>query len=267
MNDRQNLEKKLSRLADVDDVYENGRRIISDGENIDILSAVLQEIDETVLHRKLTFFAGPNQEISLSVKGRRLLGVNHITPVTLIPAGSDLLGRSLSEDDAELIEVLAKVMAGFAYISQKLTVDVTETDGTHDYSSMGVAVKTLAASWSAHKIPEPTSALGRFLHACGIGQLSFILIADDTIIEDAGAADHIVQLKDHASPQINAIETAYHELDLKNTQNRLIIVDQKNDGDMSIGYARTKDQHALIMFDDEKLGTVLSAWHKNISSN
>jgi len=81
--DKDTLAKKLAALSADGETFENGLRVISDGTEPAILTAILSEVDMTVLPRKLTF-AMDGSEITLVAGGRRLRG--------LVKASKDIKG-------------------------------------------------------------------------------------------------------------------------------------------------------------------------------
>jgi hypothetical protein len=119
VSDERRLRDKLEKLAAEGTGDGAARRLEASGER-DMLRAILEEVDETMLPRTLIFRADDGAILRLEAANRRLLGVADVTRET---HGSAMLPLLAPDDDGALATV-ASVLRSFATGRTGLTVTV-----------------------------------------------------------------------------------------------------------------------------------------------
>lgn len=142
-DDRKRLERRLKKLAGVPHrTTVEGREI---GAGPDLLSALLTEVDETVLARRLAFRLAANRpELRIDVYGRRLTGLALPAPPGLPAALAGLFGRELGDSDAP---ALRQLLEGWLAGADGLWVVAEPAPEDRNPLAMGVAARALAAGW------------------------------------------------------------------------------------------------------------------------
>lgn len=156
--DRVRLERRLKKLAGLGAPQSDAGREIGAGEPHALLSALLTEVDETVLARRLGFrLADDRPELRLDVYGRRLSGLAPPAPPNLPAAQAALFGRPLADDDAPALRAL---FDGWLTGARGLWVVSEAAAEDRDPLAMGVAARWLAGQWKLRldTRPLPTEA-------------------------------------------------------------------------------------------------------------
>jgi hypothetical protein len=103
------LRDKLAKLAD--EAPEAGARNL---QGPDLVLAILEEIDETILARRLAFRGGDGATLALEVANRRLLGLVEAPEELLAQRDRDRLLAPLPPEDEAALAAFAEVLARFA---------------------------------------------------------------------------------------------------------------------------------------------------------
>jgi hypothetical protein len=156
--DRERLERRLKKLAGFGTPQSGSGREIGPGDPRALLSALLTEVDETVLARRLGFrHADDRPELRIDVYGRRLTGLVSPAPRGLPAAQAALFGRALEDEDAPALHAL---LDGWLAGASDLWVVSEPAAPDRDPLAMGVAARWLADQWKLRldSRPLPTEA-------------------------------------------------------------------------------------------------------------
>jgi hypothetical protein len=190
--DKQTLSQKLAALAAEDESFENGLRVVSDGVTPPVLTAILTEIDMTVLPRKLTFQIG-GSEISLVAGGRRLCGLVKVSKD--IKGVMGVLGKVVSRDEPEVIEGLFDIIGQFAASAGQMTVVSDDPVAMGGQSDEGLSAQSLADHWDVDLHPQPPTPMIAFARACGDLVSAWVVLNDDTDNKTGGDGATLAVLK------------------------------------------------------------------------
>ncbi len=283
MTKSENLLKRITRIADAGTTYKQGRRVLAEGSNAAILPALLQEIDETILARELTFHSDTGNSITLVAKGRRLWRVCAAKPKNLIPKGIDLIAVNLSDSDEDEMRALAKLMHKFAETAKSLSVSIAKTEPDSDYSAMGLSVRILRDTWGvsaevstgvsadaaatdddpkdAAATPGGPASLQEFVDGLSNEILASVVMADDTLISSSGSDKQIKLLQDLIKEHLGTMDAEFKKLRNKASPQSLIILNRDNK--YFIISARMKNQTALIVCKHEKMPHIVTVWQQS----
>ena len=283
MTKSENLLKRITRIADAGTTYKQGRRVLTEGGRTAILPAMLQEIDETILARELTFYSDTGNSITLVAKGRRLWRVCTAKPKSLIPKGTDLVAVNLSDSNTDEMRALAKLMHKFAETAKSLSVSIAETEPDSDYSAMGLSVRILRDTWGvsaevstgvsadaaatdddpkdAAATPGGPASLQEFVDGLSNEILASAVMADDTLISSSGSDKQIKLLQDLIKEHLGAMDAEFKKLRNKASPQSLIILNRDNK--YFIISARMKNQTALIVCKHEKMPRIVTVWQQS----
>lgn len=149
------IEKKLQALAADHVQIRDGARRISNGFVPQPLYAVLQELDATVLGRRLKFTSSKGH-LSVNISGRRIQGISEVSDN--FKAARDLVGQSVSPDDEEVVAALADVFKQFAAPEEAISVQSVLPDPAGRGLGAGLSVLALAKAMDVElyaDLPEP----------------------------------------------------------------------------------------------------------------
>lgn len=252
--DKNTLAQKLAALSSEGETFENGRRVISDGTEPAVLTAILAEVDMTVLPRKLTFRMDAS-EITLVAGGRRLRGL--VRASKDIKGVTGVLGKALSREEPEIIDGLRGILDQFIATASQLTVESDEPDAMGGQTEAGVTAKTLADMWDVTINVAPATPMQTFLRACGPLATAWIVLADNQANTTGGDGTQLNALKDALDHQWSKFSGSVDQL----TGEAGFICLNNALGDVgSVAIAKLAGEAALICYDANNMSELHEAW-------
>lgn len=252
--DKNTLAQKLAALSSEGETFENGLRVISDGAEPGVLTAILAEVDMTVLPRKLTFKM-QGSEITLVAGGRRLRG--------LVKASKDIkgvvgvLGKSLSPEDPDVIDGLRGILDQFAAKPGQLTVESDEPDAMGGQTDAGVTAESLAATWDVPLSVGPLSEMQQFIRDCGPLVTAWIVLSDTDDSTNGGDGTRLAALKKAIDQQWQDFSRSVDQL----TGDRgFICLNNALGSAGSVAIAKHVKEAALICYDAENMTKLHVHW-------
>lgn len=252
--DKTLLAQKLAALSSGGDTFANGLRVISDGRDPGVLTAILAEVDMTVLPRKLTFKMGTS-EITLVAGGRRLRG--------LVKASKDIkgvtgtLGKALSRDDSDLLDGLRGIIDQFSATASPITVESDEPDAMGGQTDAGVTASTLAEIWSVPLHAVPQTPLQQFLRDCADLADAWVVMADGTESTHHGDGAKLEALKNALSEQWPTFSGSVDQL---TGESGIIALNNALGEHGSIAIVKTSTEAAVICYPTDNMTKLHDAW-------
>lgn len=258
MIDERAVARKLSILGSEKPVYRDGARVISNGILPPPLSAVLDEIDNTVLKRRLTFRVG-DSHLSFVVAGRRLM--------TLLSATADLdmvrplVGQALSHDDEETFETVAAAIVSLAEREEPVLVESAHAEDGGVHTNIGIPVDRLTEVMGIDLADAP-QPMQLFIEACEPHYSACLFWAGDVWIGHSEDEDRLERLRQIADAQWDRFRDAYsrngHSLDTS----RLIILERALGEDGSVTAAWAQGEYAILAHDQDETAEIHRTWRR-----
>jgi len=261
--DKKALSQKLAALAATKTTFQDGARVISDGETTPALQAVLQEIDSTVLERKLTFRIGKSY-VTMIAGGRRLQGMTKLSGD--FDGALKVMGKIVAHDDAEVMSAVAHVMNQFGERGGQITVESSAADKMGTSTDTGVGAAVLADAWGVDLTNEPPTPLGQFIINCGASVNASLVIAQGEIIRAKGEKAIQDKLQDIANDQWDAFQAARTKLHKGVDEPALICLNSGLGDETSLAVAKKDEEVSLFVFSPDQLGNVYSAWRETTAA-
>jgi hypothetical protein len=148
------LRDKLSKLADEETAA--GARRLDEGDRA---RAILTEIDETILARRLSFRSGDGGTLVLEVANRRLLGLAEVPEKLVAPEDRAGLLAPLPPDDDDALAAVAAALRGFAASPGALTVSAAPLGRAVGSGSRGRSAAALARTLGIDLYDRPAPPL------------------------------------------------------------------------------------------------------------
>ncbi|MEL6571181.1 MAG: hypothetical protein AAFQ64_05965 [Pseudomonadota bacterium] len=252
--DKTILAQKLAALSSAGDTFANGLRVISDGAEPPVLTAILSEVDMTVLPRKLTFKMGES-EITLVAGGRRLRG--------LVKASKDIkgvighLGKALNRDDGALLEGLRGIIDQFSATSGRMTVESDEPDAMGGQTDAGITAADLAEIWMVELNSAPKSPLQQFLRDSADLSDAWVVMADGAETTHHGDGEKLNALKDALA---NKWATFSESVDQLTGESGIIALNNALGDQGSIAIVKTSNEAAVICYSTGNMADLHNAW-------
>jgi len=261
--DKKALTQKLAALASTDTSFEKGARIISDGESTAPLLAILQEIDSTVLERKLTFRVGKSY-VTVIAGGRRLQGMTKLSGD--LDGALKVMGKIISHDDADIMASVAHVMKQIGDREGRVSVETGAGDKMGTSTDTGVGTAILADAWGVDLNAEPPTPLGQFIINCGASVNASLVIAQGEIIRAKGDKAIQDKLAEVANDQWAAFEKAHSDLQDSDEGPALFCLNSGLGDQNSLAVAKKDEEVSVFVFSPDQLGNVYSAWRETTAA-
>lgn len=211
MSEFARLEEKLAKLRHRERAPGEGRKLRGTGADA-LLAAIVTEIDETILPRRLTF-EFPDGVVHLAVANRRLQALLGPAPSS-VPR--DLVGQKLPDVEEPAVAALGTALKELLAQADAVGVSarrLTETFG----SDIGVPAEQLPRVWAveASKKLSPAETLEAFLSRLDVKTVAWLRIEGEEVTGQGGPEDAVSALGEQAAIFLDGyfskFETAFRE--------------------------------------------------------
>ncbi|MGB5871970.1 MAG: hypothetical protein WBH04_17405 [Albidovulum sp.] len=258
MTDEPAVSRKLAALGADKSIFRQGARVLSNGKSPTPLAALLDEVDNTVLKRDLTFRLADSL-LSMTVAGRRVL--------TLVAASQDLsdaqalIALPLSHDEPEGFTALTAVLQQFTGQKDSLTVESAHSANTGSPTSIGIPVSRLAEALGLDLDAAPPSPLQMFLDACGMIFIATLTRSGEDWTCQAQDDALLPAMRHIAETQLEAFEAAAHDNSLPALKRpRLITIEGALEGAGCLSATWANGECALMAHDQSDLAEIHAIW-------
>jgi hypothetical protein len=247
MSDHAELAQKISALAAKDTVFEAGARVISTGGEPNPVSAILNEIDDTILERNLEIRAD-DAVVNLIVSGRRLRGIAGAS------SGADgVLGQVLSREEPEVVAAVFAVLSELCGQAQRLTARYLPPTAFGKDGERGISVKGLAELWQLDLDETPKPPMERFLRANRAAAVAMLHMRDGELQSSAGDVAALQSILDKQLAEFRASQSY-------GSGTQLICLEGAFSDGTAAALAIHNDDVAVIAYQPAHLGALHASW-------
>lgn len=212
MSDFARLKDKLAKLRQRERVSGEGRKLRGAAPE-ERLSALVTEIDETILPRRLSFSVEGGETVHLVAASRKLQAL--VAPVPDVPGAEALEGQTLADADAPdvaaLKDVLLTIFAGEAPVSIQ-----SQRPDAGFASDVGVPAAVLARSWGLSEVVDVAldsgAVLARFLGDVADDTIAWLQIEGEEVTDKGGASDALDALDEQAANFLDGYFGRYEQM-------------------------------------------------------
>lgn len=252
--DKTILSQKLAALSAEGDTFANGLRVISDGTEPPILTAMLSEVDMTVLPRKLTFRMG-DSAVTLVAGGRRLRGL--VTASKDIKGVIGVLGKPLTLEDPDLLNGLRGILDQFTTAADELTVESDEPDAMGGQTDAGVTAAALAEHWTVGLNSAPQTSLQQFLRDSGGLADAWIVISEGAESTHHGDGSKLESLQKALNQQWAEFSESVNQL---TGESGMVALNNALGEDGSVAIVKAGHEAALLCYAAENMVKIHNSW-------
>ena len=259
MKDVRRLKDKIGKLAAAPSPSPKGR-VVAPGPDGTPLAAILREVDETVLPRRLTFRRGA-AALTVAAGNRRLVSVDTAEGPGAGEA-ADILGVDLTRPDVAMLgqlrEALTASLPGDAPI---LVTIAPATDSKADFAA-GTTAFALASAWGVdisspeEAEAEPPGALDTFLGTAPSLARAWLRITSGEIAGEGGEDTLLARLRDFA----NSADLADLDMSPDSEAGRFIAIGRAPDDGDCLVFVADKLDTALLMLPATALDSAKASW-------
>jgi hypothetical protein len=153
VSDDRRLRDKLAKLASADG--DIGPRRLAPGPDGDLVRRVLDEIDETILARGLTFRADHDSALGMEVANRRLLRLTALPDDLVDDEAAPALLSPIAADDEHALALVAETIHRFAAGRQGLSVETVPLTHPAERGAVGRSAAALAQALGIDLYADP----------------------------------------------------------------------------------------------------------------
>lgn len=255
-----------------------GARVIADASTPSPVSALLREVNETILGRALRFESSGGTSLTLEASGRRVL---RVTDATGLPGAESCLAVDVLEDEQK--DDLIKLMQTLATPRRELRVSISAQGVAGEGVSVGLPVALLADLMlvdlnvphgadgadddeMAASAPEAEAAapaeisLARFVQSLGETLMASVIRGGEADGATTGAEEMVSHLLGFLDDEVEAL---HRQLDLVSAQPGssacMVLGTAMIDG-QGVLCARSADAILLALFEGSPSQSLISAW-------
>jgi hypothetical protein len=261
MSDGDRLNRTLAKLGAASAAPgAEGRELAPGGEaGGDLLAAVLTEVDETILARRLNFHTDTGTRFACEAYGRRLLSL--VQPLPDEVTGAALSGRPLDGLEEEEIALLRRVFEELLDGATRLTVIADPLPEARDPALLGMAAARLAETWGLELggglPPDPAAALDRILDACASAAVAWMRLDENATAAEGGSEAGLAKLSTFASAGLDAFRARERT---EGTEPRCVVLGRQDAGGALLVVAEAAGQTVLMLLQPAELKHMTAAW-------
>ncbi|MDJ1006665.1 MAG: hypothetical protein QNJ13_02480 [Paracoccaceae bacterium] len=261
MKDARRLKNRIRKLNAPARQSEQGREIAS-GADASPLAAVLLEVDETMLPRRLVFSRG-DARLSLSAGNRRLIGIEHAEGSAEAPA-KPLMGVSLTRPDVALLGRLRDALTTALAGSEPIFVRTEPAaDGQVDFAA-GTTAQALASAWGVDlsadagppDAPDEAGGLDMFLTTAPSLARAWVRLSSGGIADTGGDPATLGRLQAFAG----SADMANIDMVPASGSNRFVAIGRSPDDGDCLLFVSAGLEAALLMIPAETLDQAKKTW-------
>ncbi len=261
MSDFSRLEDKLAKLRQRERGH--GERRTLRGTTPDLLlAAIVTEIDETILPRRVTFTTASGSALHLAVANRRLQALLSPAPETSENLADVALKDAQDPNVAILREVLAKILSD----QTELIVTSTRQTSPGFPSDVGVPSNILVRTWNLTETAEaPVSAqdaLNGFLSGLGDRVKAWLLISGEEVVAEQGESEFLSEMAEQAALFLDGYFAKRELLFSKEPGPCAVAIAPSGTNGTAALYLDIGDQSAFIAVSTENLPALATDWQK-----
>ncbi len=247
------LAQKLMTLISDDVEFEAGARVVSRGGVPDPITAILDEIDNTVLERNLEFSADANT-VNLIAGGRRLRGVLAVSP----ESHAHIVGKTLSREEPELVQATSALLSEMFGGADRLTVRSLASEPFGEESGeRGISARRLAELWEQDADETPKSPMERFLKYNASALKSVMHVNKGEIISTVG---DFSALQGMWNNQVMEFRKTNKNMLTGKEGPQLICLEGALDDGSAAALVIADNEIALMAYEPDKLSAMQSSW-------
>ena len=199
MNDFARLEEKLSKLRQRERAPGEGRKL-KGADASTRLAALVDEIDETILPRRLTLTLD-GAVLHLAVANRRLQAM--LAPAPAIEGAADLAGVALPDVEDAHVPALRTVLDQILALPGPVAMTARRLDVAFA-SDIGIPANLLGRAWGVEDVGQtealaPSELMRKFLDDLGDDALAWLRIEGEEVADQRGDPERIASLGEQAA--------------------------------------------------------------------
>lgn len=265
MSDFARLLDKLAKLRQRERVAGEGRRLRGATPEA-LVAAVVAEIDETILPRRLTFQVEGGVDVHLAVANRRLQALMSPVPELKGVEADKLADHPLADaEDPGVSQTKEVLLATFAE-AVSVTIQSARPAGDGYPSDIGVPANILARAWGLSETVEealsPDQLVSRFLGELGDDAIAWLRIEGESVTDQGGDASVIEELGDHAAVFLDGYFGRFESLFPNDEGALATMIGPMSETGTAVIFVEAGEVTAFVSAKADRAPELIGAWQK-----
>lgn len=265
MSDFARLEDKLAKLRQRERIAGEGRRLRGATPEA-LLAAIVTEIDETILPRRLTFAVEDGPTLHLAVASRKLQALLSPSPVLNGLDTSSLADAPLSDpDDAAVALLRDTLLAAFAG-GQTVAIRSARPAGAGFASDVGIPANILGRVWDVETaepvLPSADEVLTRFLSEIADDAMGWLRIEGEDVTGQGGDAALVEALGEQAAMFLDGYFGKFEALYPEPSDSCATLIGPMADTGAAALFVEIGEVSAFIAAKAGRAPEILSVWQR-----
>lgn len=258
MTDNRAVARKLSILSRERPVFRGGARVISNGLMPPPMHAILDEIDVTVLKRRVRFRVG-DSAVAFLVSGRRLMKLEEASAdLSML---NPLVGQELSHDEDEVMEAVVAALMTLAQHEAPVLVEVELPEDAGATMAIGIPVDRLAELLEVD-LGETFDPMRLFVEQAEQNFSACLYFAHGVWIGTSDDEELLARLRTIAETQWDRFREAMNRIGRSSDVPRLIVLDGVLEGDLSVTAGWSQDEFAVLAHSADETAEIHRLWRR-----
>lgn len=266
MSDFARLEDKLNKLRQRERAPGEGRKLRASGAEA-LLAAIVTEIDETILPRRLTFTLENGTAIHLAAANRKLQAL--LSPA---PDGfdADLADQELPDADDPKVASLAVGLRNILEGAETLRLSAIRPKSLFA-SDVGVTTSQLKRAWGVSEQgagaeeKDPSELLSGFLSGLGDDALAWLRIEGEAVTDQGGDEKALAALGESAAVFLDGYFSKFDEAFPEASLSCGTVIAPSADHPSALFFVEIGELSAIISANRGKIFNLASRWQGLVS--
>ncbi len=259
VSDFARLQEKLAKLRQRERAASEARKLRG-AESDALIAALVVEIDETILPRRLTLSTGETV-FHLAVANKRLQAL--LSPVPGIPGAEGLADKALADVEDPGLQALREVLVQAFSAGDPVEVK-TERLTSKFGSDIGVPSNLLARAWNVAKGTEerlePKDILTKYLKNISKSGVAWLRIEGEDVTDQNGDAAAVALLGEQAAVFLDGYFSKFDTLFPEESLACGTVISPGGDAGLAMIFVEIGDVSAFVAVDPGKTTELAAAW-------
>jgi len=263
MNDHKRLRDKVAEILGADPGATPATRQLQAADRAGLIQAMLQEADETVLSRLVSFENQHGQTIGMEIANRRILRFIQLPTADGPTSDAAIIDQPIAEADGAQADQLRELLNGFLENTLALQVRTSKMTRATDPAEIGCAPQALADAWGVALNGEvvQSASIQEFVTAAQEKSLAWLHQVADKKPQHAGDAADVKRLRQLFKGDLSAMQGALDNCGTEMSGRRCIVLRGPDATAPALIYVQSGEARAAFLLDAKQLPETRRLWH------
>ena len=268
MSDFARLQEALAKLGTRVRGPGEGRHLKGEDANV-LLAAFVEEIDETILPRRLIFSTKGGTEFQIAVANRRVQALLSPAPKVKGTNLSQFADQPLSDVEEPVVAALRGALLVEFEKAGTVSVRSQRLTGVNFGSDVGVPAGVLAKAWEIVEREvvnlDPPELLGSYLEWLGNRAIAWLRIEGEEVTDQKGKVARVEALSEQAALFLDSYFSKFDDL-FSNAAGPFVTVlaSEAEDSKEAILFIEIAELSAFVVVKDTAIAEAVTHWQSLI---